>query len=109
MVDGSSPLEGHVELWLNETWRTVCNPRNSATTERMRVVCRQLGYPDVFQPLYGAPYGNGEVSFLPIEFNCIGNESNLLNCSHNTYPYSCGILSGVCQNITGECVLEEIL
>lgn len=42
LVDGTTSLEGRVEVCVNETWNTVCDNRWSTTDAN--VVCGQLGY-----------------------------------------------------------------
>ena len=42
LVNGSSPLEGRVEICMNNAWGTVCN--NSFSSSDAEVVCTQLGY-----------------------------------------------------------------
>ena len=42
LVDGSSELEGRVEICLNNTWGTVCN-RGWQNVDAM-VACRQAGH-----------------------------------------------------------------
>ena len=42
LQEGSTPLEGRVEICLNNVWSTVC--RNSWDSTDARVVCRQLGF-----------------------------------------------------------------
>ena len=42
LLEGSSRLEGRVEICKNNVWGTVCH--TGWTVEDARVVCRQLGY-----------------------------------------------------------------
>ena len=41
LVNGSSPLEGRLEVCINNAWGTVC--RDSFSSDDARVACRQLG------------------------------------------------------------------
>ena len=41
LVNGSSPLEGRLEICINNAWGTVC--RDSFSSDDARVACRQLG------------------------------------------------------------------
>lgn len=45
LVNGSSPIEGMIELCIDEQWGTVCNDR--FTYVDGLIVCRQLGYSDL--------------------------------------------------------------
>lgn len=42
LVDGSTPLEGRVEICINHAWGTVCD--RSWSIADANVVCKQLGY-----------------------------------------------------------------
>jgi len=41
LVGGNNPLEGRVEICLNNAWGTVCD--NAFSAEDAQVVCTQLG------------------------------------------------------------------
>ena len=43
LVEGSTALEGRVEICLNNAWSTVCS--HGWSFEDARVVCRQIGLP----------------------------------------------------------------
>ena len=55
LVDGSTPWEGRLEIFIENTWKTVCY--RYWTTSNGRVVCRQLG-------LYAAVNGKLELTLL---------------------------------------------
>ena len=42
LVDGSTPLEGRVEICINHAWGTVCDSHWGPA--EANVVCKQLGY-----------------------------------------------------------------
>ena len=45
LIDGSTSLEGRVEVCLNNQWQAICARYTSSwTVEDARVVCRQLGH-----------------------------------------------------------------
>ena len=41
VVNGSNPLEGRLEICINNAWGTVC--RDSFSSDDAQVACRQLG------------------------------------------------------------------
>lgn len=45
LLEGNTPLEGRIEVCLNNVWGTVCN--NGWSNTDASVVCRQLGYSDL--------------------------------------------------------------
>ena len=109
LAGGASEYEGRVELCYNGVWGTVCD--DNMDDLAAAVVCAQLGLPPhgnrsfewhisyftreliVFPPDPKAvkEYGGGSGPILFDEFQCRGNESNLLECHHNGIGlHNCG-------------------
>ncbi|KAL9984304.1 hypothetical protein ACROYT_G006580 [Oculina patagonica] len=90
---GSSvPHAGRVELRFNGVWGTIGHKfkyRRPVDPRITRVICRQLNFTDsVFAtdwPVFG--WGTGPQWFDIDDLHCLGNETNLLNCSHRE-PHS---------------------
>ena len=52
LVGGSFPLEGRVEICLNNQWQSVCSRYTSSwSAPDAKVVCRQLGYSTLGKPI----------------------------------------------------------
>ena len=56
-MGGTTPLEGRVEVYYNNTWGTVCD--DFWDVRDARVVCRQLGYVDALYVRSFAYFGQG--------------------------------------------------
>ena len=79
LVDGTTDLEGRVELCINETWGTVCD--GGWSTFDAIVACRQLGYqPAGAVPLYNAAFGAGTGQIWIDDILCNSRESRLIDC-----------------------------
>lgn len=81
LVDGSSPYEGRVEVYLHGSWGTVCDDLwdiNDAT-----VACRQLGFGRANLAASSARFGSGNGSILLDNVACDGTEASLDLCNHN--------------------------
>ncbi len=82
-MDGTNPLEGRIELCINETWGTVCD--GFWSTFDATVACRQLGFsPLGALPLYNAQFGPGRAD-QPIwidDLLCNNREQRLIDCTH---------------------------
>ncbi|KAF7643028.1 hypothetical protein LDENG_00246330, partial [Lucifuga dentata] len=88
LVNGSSPCSGRLEVKSNQSWSSVCE--DDFDQQDAEVVCRQLGCgaPSVLQ---GALYGEVEAPVWTKEFQCGGNEQDLLDCG------SSGSLRNTCS------------
>jgi deleted-in-malignant-brain-tumors protein 1 len=89
LVEGSSLLEGRVEICMSDAWGTVCDDGWGITDAA--VVCRQLGLPAagaIFTS--SAHFGQGVGLIALSNVQCSGTESKLvecpsgvISCSHN--------------------------
>ncbi|XP_019862777.1 PREDICTED: uncharacterized protein LOC109591471 [Amphimedon queenslandica] len=79
LVNGSHDWEGRVEVYINESWGTVCD--NNWDSTDAAVVCRQLGWGTSGSPLSFANFGQGAVFHLD-NVQCLGTEQLLTNCTH---------------------------
>ncbi|XP_019614673.1 PREDICTED: scavenger receptor cysteine-rich domain-containing group B protein-like [Branchiostoma belcheri] len=80
LVGGSGPNEGRVEVRPSDSfrWGTVC--KNGFDLKDAEVVCRMLGYANVFTVRSYAYLGTGPIHLDNLQ--CDGTESSLFNCSH---------------------------
>ena len=81
LVGGSGPYEGHVEVYHNGTWGTVCD--DGWDLQDAMVVCRQLGYGPAVGIRRRADFGSGSGPIWYANVNCHGREANLAQCAHD--------------------------
>ena len=86
-MGGSGLHEGRVEVYHNGTWWTVCD--NTWDLQDATVVCRQLGYINATAAWGSARFGPGSGPILLSDLVCIGNESNIAECDHETFLHNC--------------------
>ena len=77
LVNGTSPLEGRVEVFYNNQWGTVCG--QGANYYDARVICWHLGYGDALSLKRRAEFGEG-TGPVWIKPSCYGDETSLLQC-----------------------------
>ncbi len=84
LVNGSSLLEGRVEVYVNGVWGTVCD--DDWDINDAKVVCGQLGLGSATSAEMFAYFGQGSGEIVLDNVACTGWESNLRECpatSHN--------------------------
>ena len=80
LVDGPGPWDGRLEVWLNNTWMSVCK---YASRYLYTVTCRQLGY-ESYGSSFRNPTGN-ETLFL-YNVQCVTNDNNnVMHCNRDNW------------------------
>ena len=77
LVNGTTPLEGRVEVFYNNQWGTVC--AQGANYYDARVICWHLGYADALALKKASEFGEG-TGPVWIKPSCYGDETSLLQC-----------------------------
>uniref|UniRef100_A0ABM5G0A1 Neurotrypsin n=1 Tax=Pogona vitticeps TaxID=103695 RepID=A0ABM5G0A1_9SAUR len=78
LVDGESPREGRVEVFLHGQWGSICD--DDWTAREAAVVCRQLGYSDAAKAQTVAHRGKGHALIHLNSVECKGTERTLEEC-----------------------------
>ena len=81
LVGGTSVEEGRVEVYHSGEWGTVCD--NNWDIADATVVCQQLGHLRAVSALGGAYFGEGSGPIWYDNVDCVGNETNITQCSHS--------------------------
>ena len=89
LFGGSWKGEGRVEIFYNGNWGTVCD--DDWDMNDARVVCRQLGFPNVDSAPGSARFGTGSGQIWLDDVRCSGSESSIINCQHSGWGVqNCG-------------------
>ena len=83
LVEGNI-TSGRVEVYLNGEWGTVCD--DFWSLEDAEVVCRQLGFPGAVTWLRAAGFGEGEGRIHLDDVECVGDETDILDCPSVRQP-----------------------
>ena len=78
LVNGSTDLEGRLEIYHDGEWGTVCDDR--FVSDDAEVVCRQLGHSGG-EAHRGAAFGAGTGTIWMDDVRCSGSEARLADCS----------------------------
>ncbi|XP_028407333.1 deleted in malignant brain tumors 1 protein-like [Dendronephthya gigantea] len=76
---------GRVEVFYNKQWGTICD--YSWGFRDARVVCRQLGYPDVVRNLRATEFLSGFGQIWLSSVSCTGKEQNVTSCSRDPWGF----------------------
>lgn len=100
LINGSTPLEGRVEIKYHGTWGTICD--DDFNDDAAKVICKSLGYSGLARVRKGAAYGQGDGPIWLDQVFCRGNESSVQECTHwNWGEHNCEHtedVSVVCSN-----------
>ena len=81
LVNGTTKLDGRLEICYNETWGTICD--NFWSVEDANVACKQLGFqPNGAIAVTNAGFGMGTGPIWLDDLICFGMEAELINCIH---------------------------
>ena len=90
LINGSTNMtnQGTVEIFYNGEWGSICDDQwyNNAA----KVVCRQLGFPEIDYIYLGvdnARFGSSTGSILLDEVKCLGNETSITSCKHDGWEH----------------------
>ena len=86
LVDGSSELEGRLEILYYGLWGTICDDFFGITDAN--VACRRLGF--IAARSYSTSVAAGRGSIWLDNVQCVGNETALEHCSHRGLGVSFG-------------------
>ncbi|XP_044739287.1 uncharacterized protein LOC123300724 isoform X2 [Chrysoperla carnea] len=81
LANGSTPLEGRVEIRFYGVWGTICD--DDFTDEAATVICNQMGYFGPARVKKGGMYGPGSGPIWLDQVSCFGNETSVEKCLHN--------------------------
>ncbi|XP_069940275.1 protein bark beetle isoform X3 [Cherax quadricarinatus] len=91
LVDGPTPLQGRLQIFYKNKWRSICTNSRNWTAEDMSVACRQLGYS-------GGKYyewqdrANNDTGTLLYEAPlCTGLEDDVTKCAWHTHAMGGGV------------------
>lgn len=119
LAGGTASSNGRVEIYINNVWGTVCDDFWDALDAM--VVCRQLNFSatgsysttcsiaeDTYPTLSSAGavaittgFANGEGQIWLDDLQCLGNETNLLECRHRGIGlHNCGHIEDAGVNCT---------
>lgn len=80
LANGTSNMEGRVEVRYHGVWGTVCD--DDFGDVAAKVICRSLGYHGTAVAKKDGAFGPGRGPIWLDQVNCLGNESFVQDCTH---------------------------
>ncbi|XP_056016605.1 deleted in malignant brain tumors 1 protein-like isoform X1 [Ostrea edulis] len=78
LVGGRNLMEGRVEVFMRNTWGTICD--TDWSNQDAKVVCSTLGLTPVAH--HASHFGKGSGQIWLDNVDCHGNDTDILNCRH---------------------------
>ncbi|XP_072020011.1 uncharacterized protein [Amphiura filiformis] len=83
LMGADNSYSGRIELFLNDTWSTVCNV--GWDIRDAHVACKMAGFQEAQATYLNAAFGKGSGSILLSNVKCTGEEKSLFECAHSGY------------------------
>ena len=80
----SSSASGYIEISHKGQWRSIC--KDDFDKEDGDVICRMAGYPKGAKKVY-EDFTRGGNNFWKSEFNCKGDENDILECQFKDFEH----------------------
>ena len=99
--DGFIRFEGDIpQIYLDDGFNYICADGNTFSIHSGRVICRQEGLVDV----ESVSYTNLGFGFISRFIDCIGNETNVTQCSYQDAPSCVNVSTVKCINPSELCL-----
>lgn len=112
LINGKHSYEGRIEVLYNGTWKAVCD--HGWNRKSARVICRQLGFPDVLRFTKGRhAFGRGITGkFWLDDVKCTGEENSIDECRHRPWGQnnclSHNQAGTVCKKHLNDMIIEPV-
>ncbi|XP_069176227.1 protein bark beetle isoform X4 [Procambarus clarkii] len=91
LVDGPTPLQGRLQIFYKDKWRSICTNSRNWTAEDMSVACRELGYTGGKYWEWQDRANNDTTSLLYEAPHCTGHEDTITKCAWHTHAMGGGV------------------
>ena len=90
LVNSNNTGSGRIEIYHSGQWGTICD--HDWELADAKVACRMLGFSGALRAVTNAYYGRGNGTVWLDNVECTGTETDLVNCSHNSF----GVVASNC-------------
>ncbi|XP_069990075.1 protein bark beetle isoform X2 [Penaeus vannamei] len=91
LVDGPTPLQGRLQMYYKDKWRSICSNSRNWTAEDRAVACRQMGYTGGKYWEWHDRANNDTATILYEAPLCSGIEDDITKCAWNTHSMGGGV------------------